>query len=495
MTHKTHPVAIGIDTGGTNTDAAVVDIINRRVLSHAKAPTTYCDYAIGIEQALAALPPRLLRRAIRVGVSTTLATNAISTGHGEPAGLILLGYPAMTEQQVPFEPRATVPGAMSIAGEPLEPLDEPALLAAARRMIEQHAVTALAVSGYASIMNPAHEQRAGQVLHEATGLPIVQAHHLSMRLGAAERAVTAGWNARLLADISRLLSAVERTCERMGLNCPVVVIRADGTAMPAAAARLRPVETILSGPAASIEGGVALAGAREAIVVDVGGTTTDIGLAVGAAPAIRDEVAIVGGCTLAVRAVQEYTVALGGDSYVQITGEGIQIGPRRVVPLSVLARRDPGVVAKLEYLLAACDETLLCQPADVFALAGPSAQGQADSAMVRALAAGPLTRQRLARAMNLVHPSLVPMQDVPAGPRRALRPDPDRLPRGAGPYRPGRQGRRRPGRPTIRPPGRQDPRGLHRRGPGGLHPGPEPGDPPGPADRRRRPARPPVPGS
>ena len=71
------------------------------------------------------------------------------------------------------------------------------------------------------------------------------------------------------------------------------------------------METILSGPAASIEGGLALAGTREAIVVDVGGTTTDIGLAVGGAPAVRDEVAIVGGYTLAVRAVQEYTVALG----------------------------------------------------------------------------------------------------------------------------------------------------------------------------------------
>ena len=332
MTHKTHPVAIGIDTGGTNTDAAVVDVVNRRVLACAKAPTTYYDYSVGIGQALAALPQRLLRRAVRVGVSTTLATNAISTGQGESAGLILLGYPAMTEEQVPFEPRANVAGAMSITGEPLEPLDEAGVLAAARQMIERHRITALAISGFASIMNPAHEQRAAEIVQAATGLPVVQAHHLSMRLGAAERAVTAGWNARLLGNIARLLTAVEQTCRQMELDVPVVVIRADGTAMPAAAARLRPVETILSGPAASIEGGMALAGTKEAIVVDVGGTTTDIGLAVGGAAAVRDEVAIVGGYTLAVRAVQEYTVALGGDSYIQITGDGLQIGPRRVVP-------------------------------------------------------------------------------------------------------------------------------------------------------------------
>lgn len=412
MTHKTHPVAIGIDTGGTNTDAAVVDVINRRVLACAKAPTTYHDYSIGIGEALAALPQRLLRRAVRVGVSTTLATNAISTGHGEPAGLILLGYPAMTEKQASFEPRANVAGAMSVTGEPLEALDEAGVLAAAQRMIERHRVTALAVSGFASIMNPAHEQRAAQIVQEATSLPVVQAHHLSMRLGAAERAVTAGWNARLLGNIARLLTAVEQTCRRMGLEAPVVVIRADGTAMPAAAARLRPVETILSGPAASIEGGMALAGTKDAIVVDVGGTTTDIGLAAGGAAAVRDDVAIVGGYTLAVRAVQEYTVALGGDSYIQVTGDGLQIGPRRVVPISVLARREPRLIEQLESLAnGEGEDSLLYQPAEVFALEGAEV-GPGDSAIVRALAAGPLTRQQLAKALGLVHPSLVPMQEV-----------------------------------------------------------------------------------
>lgn len=412
--HKTHPVAIGIDTGGTNTDAAIIDIINRRVLAFAKAPTTYHDYAIGIAEALQALPARLVRRAVRVGVSTTLATNAISTGHGEPAGLILLGYPAMTEEQVPFEPRANVSGAMSIAGEPLEPLDEAGVLAAARRMIDQHQVTALAVSGFASIMNPAHEQRAAEILQAAADLPIVQAHHLSMRLGAADRAVTAGWNARLLANIARLLTAVEQTCREMNLNCPIVVIRADGTAMPAAAARLRPVETILSGPAASIEGGIALAGTRDAIVVDVGGTTTDIGLAAGSAAAVRDEVAVVGGYTLAVRAVQEYTVALGGDSYIQITSDGLQIGPRRVVPLSVLARQHPGVIPLLEDLIAGGDDSLLYQPADLFALAGPAQRMtvNGDATMIAALAGGPLSRPRLAKALHLAHPALIPMQMV-----------------------------------------------------------------------------------
>ncbi len=114
--------------------------------------------------------------------------------------------------------------------------------------------------------------------------------------------------------------------------------------MPAAAARLRPVETILSGPAASMEGGLALAKKPEAVVVDIGGTTTDIGLAMGGSTAIRDEVAVVAGHTLAVRAVQEYTVALGGDSYVQMTGDGIVLGPRRVTPISILARQYPAII-------------------------------------------------------------------------------------------------------------------------------------------------------
>jgi N-methylhydantoinase A/oxoprolinase/acetone carboxylase beta subunit len=413
---KIHPVAIGIDTGGTNTDAAVLDIVTRRVLACAKAPTTYYDYSVGIAGALQALPAGLVRRAVRVGVSTTLATNAISTGSGEPAGLILLGYPALAEQQALFEPRAGVSGAMSILGEPLEPLDEAGLVAAARRLVRDHAVTAIAVSGFCAIMNPLHEQRAAEILQEEIGVPIVQAHHLSMRLGAADRAVTAGWNARLLGNIARLLAAVERTCRRMDLNVPIVVIRADGTAMPAEAARLRPVETILSGPAASIEGGLALAGTKRAVVVDVGGTTTDIGLAVGGAPAVRDEVAVVGGHTLAVRAVQEYTVALGGDSYIQITGDGLRIGPARVVPVSVLARREPGLVAQLAALADGEDDSLLYQPTDIFALAGPIKQiVRADHPAVAALASGPLTRPQLARALGLPHPSLVSLQNLPPG--------------------------------------------------------------------------------
>lgn len=409
----THPLAVGIDTGGTNTDVAIVDIVTRRVLAGAKAPTTNYDYSVGIREGLKALPPKLLRRAVRVGVSTTLATNAISTGTGEPAGLILLGYPQWTLEQVGFAPYAMVAGAMSITGEPLESLGEAGVVRAARTMIETHKVTALAVSGYAAIMNPRHEIRAAEILQQETGLPVVQGHHLSMRLGAADRAVTAGWNARLLANIARLMEAVEQVCRDLELAAPIAVIRADGTAMPAAAARLRPVETILSGPAASIEGGLALAKRSEAIVVDVGGTTTDIGLAVGGSAAVRDDVAVVGGHTLAVRAVQEYTVALGGDSYVRITGEGIVIGPQRVVPVSVLARQYPQVISQLDAPRYDEEDSTLCQPADIFALADPTRQPSAqDGPVVRALANGPLNRRQLAKALGVIHPSLIHVDEL-----------------------------------------------------------------------------------
>ncbi len=176
MSKMQRRLAVGIDTGGTNTDAAIVDAVSREVLASAKAPTTYYDYSVGIRNALQSLPPSLLRRAVRVGVSTTLATNAIATGAGEPAGLILLGYPTITERQVTFEPRANVAGAMSIAGEPLEPLDEDRLLREVERLIDRHCLTALAVSGYASVMNPAHEIRAAELLGQRFDLPVVQGH-------------------------------------------------------------------------------------------------------------------------------------------------------------------------------------------------------------------------------------------------------------------------------------------------------------------------------
>ena len=137
---------------------------------------------------------------------------------------------------------------------------------------------ALAVASYAGPMNSSHEQRAAEILRQMTGLPVVQAHHLSSELDSIRRATTASLNAALLSNLHDFLEAVQSMAARHGLKCPIMLVRGDGSIVKAEFARQRPVEMVHSGPATSALGGQFLAGVEKALVVDMGGTTTDLTL-------------------------------------------------------------------------------------------------------------------------------------------------------------------------------------------------------------------------
>ena len=135
---------------------------------------------------------------------------------------------------------------------------------------------------------------------------------------------------------------MERTLAEWGIAAPLMVVKGDGSLVRAEWATRRPVETILSGPAASVVGAWHLAGRRDVWVVDVGGTTTDIGALHEGWPILNEEGATVGGWRTMVEAVDVHTAGLGGDSHVQLDDEGrLTIGPRRVVPLCLLASEHP----------------------------------------------------------------------------------------------------------------------------------------------------------
>ncbi len=210
-------------------------------------------------------------------------------------------------------------------------------------------VSGFAVAAQFATRNPpAHERRVAEVIHDATGLPISASHHLSAKLNGPKRAITAILNARLIGMINRLITRAQIRLGELGVHAPLMVVRGDGALISADFALERPIETILSGPAASIVGARWMTGgASDALVSDIGGTTTDVAVLRDGRPAIDPpEGARVGPFRTMVEAVAMRTTGLGGDSELHFKAAGglaggLHLGPRRVLPVSLVATQAP----------------------------------------------------------------------------------------------------------------------------------------------------------
>ncbi len=214
--------------------------------------------------------------------------------------------------------------------------------------LNRHRVEALAISGYFSPLNPLHEERALAVVRQSCSLPVVLGHHLSSQLDSIKRATTACLNASLVAVMQEFIEAVRASLDNRGIHAPLMIVKGDGSLIPAADAIHKPVETVLSGPAASAIGGRFLSGQGNALVIDVGGTTTDMALVDDFEITISENGARVGMFETAVKAARIRTAGLGGDSRISIeTGGEVRVGPKRVVPLARLAARFPQIEKEL----------------------------------------------------------------------------------------------------------------------------------------------------
>jgi N-methylhydantoinase A/oxoprolinase/acetone carboxylase beta subunit len=348
---------IGVDTGGTYTDAAIIEARGHRIIATAKAITTKGDLAVGvaeaITQALAKLSHGIAPQDIAmVSVSTTLATNAVVEGHGSAIGVVLIGFDtAMVERTgitkaFPDIPIVTIAGGHHHSGDAVCPLDVDALQAALQTMDAK--VDAYAVAGAFAVRNAAHEHAARELIVAHTGKPVTLSTELSSALDAPRRALTAVLNARLIPRISGLIGAVQRAMAQLSIACPLMIVKGDGSLALAESVATRPIETVLSGPAASLVGAQWLSGLDSFILSDMGGTTTDLGLLIDGRPQIRQEGAEVGGWRTMVRAIDVRTIGLGGDSEITLHANGkIQVGPQRVAPVSLVAARYPQVLAML----------------------------------------------------------------------------------------------------------------------------------------------------
>lgn len=344
-------ILLGIDTGGTYTDAVLFDE-EQGVVDSAKSLTTKHDLSIGVGKATAAVLPKDPSVIRLVSISTTLATNAIVEGQGSPVCLILVGQGpdalkrSRLGQVMGGDPVVFVAGGHGADGLEKEALD----VVAVRDAIVEHAtnVSAFAVAGYFAVRNASHELQVRDFVHELTTLPVTCSHELTSHLDAPRRALTAVLNARLISVLHELILVVEQMLSENDIHAPLMVVMGDGSLISAESALARPVETILSGPAASVVGARFLCGEQDGYVVDMGGTTTDIALLKGGWPALNREGATVAGWRTMVEAVDVHTVGLGGDSEVRVDESGtLFVGPSRVLPLSLLAEEYPQTLSVL----------------------------------------------------------------------------------------------------------------------------------------------------
>lgn len=341
---------LGIDTGGTYTDAAIFDFETREVLSTAKSITVKEDLTKGINEVLAQLPLEKLKAVKLVSLSTTLATNACVEGKGSRAILILVGCDRDIVRK--YGSKYGLPGTDKIiflsGGHDQQGLvkSEPDWDYLKNQVMEhKDKVDAFAVVELWGIRNTQFEKKAKKLINEWTGKQVVCGHELTDEVNSLKRSASSLLNAQLIPLINNFMNAVKESLVSLEINAPLVIVRGDGSLMSEEFARKKPVETLLSGPAASVAGGTNLSKRKDCVIVDMGGTTTDLALVRDGIPLLAYEGVSVGSWRTGTRSININTFGLGGDSLIRHSRENdILLGPVRVAPLSWLASKWPEVM-------------------------------------------------------------------------------------------------------------------------------------------------------
>jgi len=393
---------LGIDTGGTYTDAVLLD--NDKVVSKGKALTTHYNLMVGIKESIEKLNKDFLSGVSSVILSTTLATNSIvELRRLEKVKEVLIGYDRnffLKSIKIPgWLELEFVDGMIDISGNEVLPLDIEGL-----RKIPEHEYP-VAISGYMSPINPKYEEMAKSILKERSSYPVVCGHELSGELNSIKRAITTALNASLIPSISRFIKDVQDVMKEKGIDANVFIVNADGSIVDVEEAMEKPIKTVLSGPAASSIGGVFLSGIENGIVVDMGGTTTDISLIENSVPMLSKEGAKVGTWDLLLPSLKMRTVGLGGDSRIYPYRDSIEIGPTRVIPISILSSIFPDIKKKLKIKV---DSSLVPPNEFILKLREPSFDlNQIEEKLLNNLNSEPISIEEATRICNLSHPYIL----------------------------------------------------------------------------------------
>lgn len=351
----TMKLGLGIDTGGTFSDAVIYDFENKKVLQDIKTPTTMKDLRVCINNILNTVNKEYIPHIKLVSISTTLVTNACVEGKGSKAKLILIGSSIKEvnsygkEYGMPsYENIIFVDGKVNLNGEIEKEPDWDEFKKTILKCKDE--VEGFAIVQLFGSINPVFEVKAKSIVKELTNDVVVCGSELTSKLNYMRRAVSGYVNVKLIPIFNDFLSSIKENLIKHNIKAPISIVRCDGSMMSEEYARLKPIETILSGPAASIMGGKKLLKDLDSIIIDIGGTTTDLGIIDNNSIVINDQGATVGKNKTATNSVDILTKGIGGDSEIAFIKNEISIGPRRVEPISHLAMKYPDILKKFDYL-------------------------------------------------------------------------------------------------------------------------------------------------
>ena len=322
---------IGLDVGGTHTD--VVLIGEGRIVRQAKVPTDASNLLesvwAGLEEVTRDVEPEKIRRAV---LSTTLTTNAIAEGKLVETGMIVSAGPGVDPESFrTCRHYYCVAGSINHRGREIQPVN-PVEIEAAAATMRSDGIRHVGVVGKFSVRNPKHEVQIREILNDSFD-NVVMGHRLSGNLSFPRRVATAYLNAAVYPVHKRFFEAVRDSLERKGLKIPIYVLKADGGTMSFQTSLQVPGQTILSGPAASVLGSLPFASAdEETLVLDIGGTTTDMAILIKKVPLLDPLGSVLGGYKTLIRSLKTQSIGLGGDSVVRVVDGKLAIGPDRQGP-------------------------------------------------------------------------------------------------------------------------------------------------------------------
>jgi N-methylhydantoinase A/oxoprolinase/acetone carboxylase beta subunit len=280
----------------------------------------------GISEATKDLDPQSIERMV---VSTTLATNAIVQEKTEPVGILVASGPGVNPNAFTIgDHYYVVSGAIDHRGQEIAPISDEEVLEIGRKLRSED-IRNLALVGKFSIRNPSHELKMRDLLADNFET-VTLGHQVSGHLNFARRIATAYLNGAVARISGEFYKAVRGCMEQEGIQIPLEILKADGGTMAQESSIQYAVETILSGPAASVMGTLAFTDPdKEEVVLDIGGTTTDIAILVNGAPLLKPLGIRMGGYNTLVRALRTVSIGVGGDSWVRLENGDLKIGPER----------------------------------------------------------------------------------------------------------------------------------------------------------------------
>ena len=323
---------IGLDVGGTHTDVVLLSscLPPKGIKVQTREADLFNTVLDGLERILEKVDHKQIERVV---LSTTLTTNAVVQNQScTDAGLIVISGPGIDPKEFcQGEHYYTISGSIDHRGREVAPIDENEIKKVIKQL-KQDGVKYVGIIGKFSPRNPLHELNIATMLGNSFE-KVFMGHTISGNLNFPRRIATTYLNVIVYEIHKTFFKAVQQSLKAKGLSVPIHILKADGGTMNLASSMDFPGQSVLSGPAASAMGAIAFAPEKQDVVVlDIGGTTTDISILIDKTPVLEPLGIKHGSYKTLIRSLQNISIGIGGDSYVTVKNGELTIGPERKGP-------------------------------------------------------------------------------------------------------------------------------------------------------------------